>query len=83
MAELGPAAQKAGDVAALLGRTSIQLRPTRAELIAMGLLTAPEHGYAAFSVPDFDRFIKRAVRILEVPQVSNGAHRMHADRALS
>ncbi|MWV48269.1 AAA family ATPase [Rathayibacter sp. VKM Ac-2803] len=73
MAELGPAPQKAGDVALLMSRTSTQLGPTRAELIEMGLLYTPEHGYAAFTVPDFDRFMKRAVPTLEVPAV--GARR--------
>jgi hypothetical protein len=73
MAELGAAPQKAGDVAALMDRTSTQLGPTRAELIEMGLLFTPEHGYAAFTVPDFDRFMKRAVPVLEVPPV--GARR--------
>ncbi|MFC5502870.1 ATP-binding protein [Lysinimonas soli] len=67
MAELGPEPQKAADVARLLGRDSTQLGPTRAELIEMGLLYTPEHGYAAFTVPDFDKFMLRAVPTLEVP----------------
>lgn len=69
MAELGPAPQKAADVARLLDRDSSQLGPTRAELIEMGLLFTPEHGYAAFTVPDFDRFMLRAVPILDVPPI--------------
>jgi hypothetical protein len=69
MAELGPAAQKASDVAELLDRTSSQVAPTRAELIAMGLLYTPEHGYAAFTVPQFDLFMKRAVPTLDVPPI--------------
>jgi len=73
MAELGSDPQKAGDVAALMGRSSTQLGPTRAQLIEMGLLFTPEHGYAAFTVPDFDRFMKRAVPVLDVPPV--GARR--------
>nr|WP_218853603.1 ATP-binding protein [Schumannella luteola] len=75
MAELGSAPQKASDVAALLDRTSTQLGPTRAELIEMGLLYTPEHGYAAFTVPDFDEFMKRAVPILEVPPVGQRRRR--------
>lgn len=67
MAELGPEAQKASEVARIMGRDSTQLGPTRAELIEMGLLYTPEHGYAAFTVPDFDRFMLRAVPTLEVP----------------
>lgn len=68
MAQLGPAAQKAADVAELMGRTSTNLGPTRAELINMGLLYTPQHGYAAFTVPHFDRFLLRAMATLEVPQ---------------
>lgn len=67
MAELGPEPQKAATVAELLDRTSTQCGPVRAELIAMGLLYTPEHGYAAFTVPHFDRFMKRAVPTLRVP----------------
>ncbi|MFE6734856.1 AAA family ATPase [Microbacterium sp. NPDC057650] len=69
MAELGPDAQKAADVARVMGRESTQLGPTRAELIDMGLLYTPEHGYAAFTVPDFDKFMLRAVPALVVPEV--------------
>ncbi|MFT4259862.1 AAA family ATPase [Microbacterium sp.] len=69
MAELGPQAQKAADVARIMGRESTQLGPTRAELIDMGLLYTPEHGYAAFTVPDFDKFMLRAVPTLVVPEV--------------
>ncbi len=68
MAELGPAPQKASDVAALLHRTSPQIAPTRAELISMGLLYAPEHGYAAFTVPHFDLFMRRVMPELDFPE---------------
>lgn len=69
MAELGPQPQKAADVARVMGRESTQLGPTRAELIDMGLLYTPAHGYAAFTVPDFDRYMLRAVPELNVPPV--------------
>ncbi|WP_066586623.1 ATP-binding protein [Cellulomonas timonensis] len=69
MAELGPEAQKASEVARIMNRESTQLGPTRAELIDMGLLYTPEHGYAAFTVPDFDKFMLRAVPRLVVPEV--------------
>jgi hypothetical protein len=59
MAELGPEPQRAKDVAALLGRTSEQLAPTRSRLIEKGLLYAPGRGLAAFTVPQFDRFMRR------------------------
>jgi hypothetical protein len=69
MAELGPDAQKAADVARIMNRESSQLGPTRAELIDKGLLYTPEHGYAAFTVPDFDTFMLRAVPDLVVPDL--------------
>ncbi|TWD68332.1 hypothetical protein FB469_0001, partial [Rathayibacter rathayi] len=76
MAELGSEPQKASEVAALLDRSSQQAGPTRAELIEMGLLFTPQHGFAAFTVPDFDRFMKRAVPVLDVPPVvSRGPRR--------
>jgi len=68
MAGLGPEPQKAADVAAVMGRTSPQVAPTRAELINMGLLYTPEHGYAAFTVPHFDQFMLRAIPTLVVPE---------------
>jgi AAA ATPase domain len=59
MAELGPEPQRAKDVAVLLDRTSEQLAPTRARLIQKGLLYTPGRGLAAFTVPQFDRFMRR------------------------
>ena len=50
----------AKDVAALMGRTSEQLGPTRSRLIEKGLLYTPGHGLAAFTVPQFDRYMRRA-----------------------
>lgn len=69
MAQLGPEPHKASDVADVMGRTSQNLGPTRAELINMGLLYTPEHGYAAFTVPHFDRFLMRAIPELVVPDL--------------
>jgi AAA ATPase domain len=60
MAELGSEPQQAKDVAALLNRTSEQLGPTRSRLIDKGLLYTPGHGLAAFTVPQFDRYMRRA-----------------------
>jgi ABC-type branched-subunit amino acid transport system ATPase component len=63
MAELGPEPQLAGDVAAVLVRKSTSLGPTRARLIDKGLLWTPSHGYAAFTVPQFDRYMKRTYEL--------------------
>jgi predicted ATPase len=59
MAELGPEPQKGKDVADALGRTAEQLAPTRSRLIDKGLLYSPGRGLAAFTVPQFDRFMRR------------------------
>lgn len=67
MAELGPGPQKAADVAEMMGRSSTNLAPTRSGLINMGLLYTPEHGYAAFTVPHFDQYLKRTIPELVVP----------------
>lgn len=75
MAELGSDAQKAADVAAVMGRKSTNLGPTRAELINMGLLYTPEHGYASFTVPHFDKFLLRAIPKLVVPEKKQRARR--------
>lgn len=69
MAELGPEPQLAGEVAKLLNRTSEQCGPTRSSLIEKGLLYTPGHGYAAFTVPHFDQFMRRSVPHLSVPEV--------------
>ena len=69
MAQLGSQPQKASDVADVMSRTSQNLAPTRAELINMGLLYTPEHGFAAFTVPHFDRFLLRSIPHLVVPEL--------------
>jgi hypothetical protein len=63
MAELGSEPQQAKGVAALLDRTSEQMGPTRSRLIDKGLLYTPGHGLAAFTVPQFDRFMRRTYRL--------------------
>jgi hypothetical protein len=62
-APLGPEPPLAADVAEILGRRSTSVAPTRARLIDKGLLWTPEHGYAAFTVPQFDRFMKRTYQL--------------------
>jgi hypothetical protein len=59
MAELGPEPHSAKDVAAVLGRTSEQMAPTRSRLIDKGLLYTSGRGLAAFTVPQFDRYMVR------------------------
>lgn len=69
MAELGAEPQLASDVAVLLNRSSSQCGTTRKQLIDKGLLYATEHGYAAFTVPKFDQYLKRAIPELEPPTI--------------
>lgn len=59
MAELGPLPLRASDVARRIGRTTEQAGPIRSRLIDKGLLYTPSHGYAAFTVPQFDRYMLR------------------------
>lgn len=67
MAELGPQPHLARDVAELLDRSSQQLGPTRARLIEKGLLYTPGFGLAAFTVPQFDRYMRRAHELVVPP----------------
>ncbi len=59
MAELGPHAHRASEVARRIDRTTEQAGPVRSRLIDKGLLYTPGHGYAAFTVPQFDRYMLR------------------------
>jgi hypothetical protein len=71
MAELGPQPHQAKDVAAVLHRTSQQLGPTRARLIEKGLLYTPGFGLAAFTVPQFDRYMRRNHELVAEPPSGN------------
>ena len=59
MAELGPRPHRASDVARRIQRTVEQAGPIRSRLIDKGLLYTPGHGYAAFTMPQFDRYMLR------------------------
>lgn len=59
MADLGPGPHRSGDIATGLGRIVTSLGPTRAGLIAKGMIWSPTHGDTAFTVPLFDEFMKR------------------------
>lgn len=60
MAELGSEPQRAADVARLMNRQSGDLGKVRSRLIEKGLLYSPSYGCAAFTVPQFDRFLRRS-----------------------
>lgn len=59
MADRGPGPHRSGDIAEELGRSVQSLGPTRAGLIAKGMIWSPIHGDTAFTVPLFDAFMKR------------------------
>jgi len=59
MAELGPDPHRASEVAKRILRTTEQAGPIRSRLIDKGLLYTPGHGFAAFTVPQFDRYMLR------------------------
>ena len=59
MAALGPEPRRASEVAGRINRTTEQAGPIRARLIEKGLLYTPGHGYAAFTVPQFDEYMLR------------------------
>jgi hypothetical protein len=62
MATDGENPSESGAVAKRLGKSLNSLGPARANLIAKGLVWAPEHGLIAFSVPGMAEFIDREVQ---------------------
>lgn len=61
MAVDGDDGSSSGEVASRLSRKPASLGPTRASLIAKGLVYAPEHGVIAFTVPGMAAFIGRQI----------------------
>jgi DNA-binding MarR family transcriptional regulator len=59
MAEDGDAGSSTGVIAERLGLRQTSLGPARAQLIAKGLIFAPEHGRVAYTVPGMAAFIRR------------------------
>ncbi|MCW2308145.1 ATP-binding protein [Rhodobium gokarnense] len=61
MAELGPGPHRSGDIARAMGKTSQNVAPIRDALISNGMIYSPKYGFAAFTVPLFDAFLKRTM----------------------
>jgi hypothetical protein len=60
MADIGTGPYRSGEIAAGLGRPGPEnVAPTRARLIEKGLIYSPSHGLNEFTVPQFDRFMRR------------------------
>lgn len=67
MAELGIGHQKAEDVARVLERKSSQVASIKSELIDSGMLYQPNFGYGAFTVPHFDKYMRRTMPLTKLP----------------
>jgi hypothetical protein len=50
---------RTGEIAQRLGRVTTSLGPARAQLIAKGIIYAPEHGLLAYTVPGMSDFVRR------------------------
>lgn len=59
MADLGDGHHRSGDIAATFGRSVTTLAMVRQGLIHKGMIWSPNHGDTAFTVPLFDKFMKR------------------------
>jgi hypothetical protein len=64
MAELGSGPVRSGDVARLLGKRTTSLGPIRDGLIKKALCYSPRWGEIEFTVPMFDRFMKRWMPVI-------------------
>jgi len=62
MAELGPGPHRSGEIGRILARGVETVAPTRAKLIAKGMIYSPAHGDTGFTVPLFDEFLRRVLR---------------------
>jgi hypothetical protein len=58
---LAPAPHRPGDIAEILNRPVSTFAPTRAKLMAKGMIWSPSHGDTAFTVPLFDAFMCRII----------------------
>jgi hypothetical protein len=65
MAELGPGPHRSGDIADVIERRVTALAPIRNQLISKGMIWSPNHGDTAFTVPQFDGFMRRVMTGVE------------------
>ena len=59
MAASGPGPYQSGDIARSMGKQTGQVSPMRDSLIKRGLCYSPSYGVIDFTVPMFDRFVRR------------------------
>ena len=60
MANIGAEPYKSADIAEALGVQQSSMSNRRKDLINKGMIYSPSHGELAFSVPMFDKYLKRA-----------------------
>ena len=65
MADLGSGPHRTSDIADVLGAKITMLGPVRASLIKKGMIYSPSHGDMAFTVPLFDKFMRRTMPVFE------------------
>jgi len=68
LAELGECVHRSAEVAELIGKTTNQLGPVRDALVRKGMVYSPAHGDIAFTVPLFDQFMRRTLKLPTKPQ---------------
>jgi AAA ATPase domain len=73
MAELGPGSHRSGDIAEKLGVLVESSAPLRSGLIRKGMIYSPQHGDTAFTVPLFDKYMKRVMPVMPKPRASKKA----------
>lgn len=61
MAELGAGPHRSGDIAEALEVQVESVAPLRSNLIRKGMIYSPQHGDTAFTVPLFDKYMKRVM----------------------
>ncbi len=62
MADLGPGPHRSGNIADVFNRDVTSFGPTRSKLISKGMIWSPSHGDTAFTVPLFDKFMRRIMQ---------------------
>jgi len=61
MAELGSGPHRSGDISDILKAQNSSLGPCRSNLISKGMIYSPSFGDTAFTVPLFDKYMKRVM----------------------
>ena len=63
LAEFGAGAHRSGDIASALGVKTQSVGPVRSSLIKKGMIYSPQHGDTEFTVPLFDSYMRRVMKM--------------------